>query len=46
MAKFSGKIGYIQMIEKKPGYWVENVIERSYYGEDRKSTRLNSSHAT
>lgn len=33
MAKFSGKIGYIQMIEKKPGYWVENVIERPYYGD-------------
>lgn len=33
MAKFSGKIGYYQMVEKKPGYWVEDIIERHYYGD-------------
>lgn len=40
MAKFSGNIGYIQMLEKKPGYWVEDTIERPYYGD---ITRLMSS---
>ena len=33
MAKFSGKIGYYQMVEKKHGYWVEDIIERHYYGD-------------
>lgn len=40
MAKFSGKIGYFQMVEKKPGYWVEEIIERPYFGD---ITRLLSS---
>lgn len=33
MAKFSGKIGYIKSVEKKPGYWVEDAIERPYFGD-------------
>lgn len=33
MAKFSGKIGFSQMVEKKPGYWVEDIVERPYYGD-------------
>lgn len=33
MAKFSGKIGYVQTVEIEPGYWDEQVIERQYYGD-------------
>lgn len=41
MAKFSGKIGYVQPVEEKPGYWVEKAIERPYYGD---ITRLSSGY--
>lgn len=33
MAKFYGKIGYIQTVESEPGYWEEKAIEREYYGD-------------
>jgi len=33
MAKFYGKIGYIQPVESEPGYWEEKAIEREYYGD-------------
>lgn len=33
MAKYYGKIGYAELVEKAPGVWVEDIIEREYYGE-------------
>lgn len=33
MAKYCGKIGFIVTVEKKPGVWVEEPIERTYYGD-------------
>ena len=40
MAKFYGKIGYIQTVESEPGYWEEKAIEREYYGDiTRNSSR-------
>lgn len=33
MAKFFGKVGYIQTVESEPGYWEEQTIERDYYGD-------------
>ena len=40
MAKFYGKIGYIQTVESEPGYWDEKAIEREYYGDiTRNSSR-------
>lgn len=33
MAKYYGKIGYAELVEKAPGVWVENIIERDYYGD-------------
>lgn len=45
MAKFYGNIGYMQMIEKKPGVWKEEIVEHAYYGElVRNNRRLQSSN--
>ena len=33
MAKFSGKVGYIELKETSPGVWTEEVTERQYYGD-------------
>lgn len=37
MAKFYGKIGYIKTIETAPGIWVEQAIEKAYYGDLQKN---------
>lgn len=43
MAKFYGKIGYAETKETKPGVWVEQITEHSYYGDiTRNSRRLQS----
>lgn len=44
MAKFYGKIGYVQTVEKivdgrSTGVFEEQVIERFYYGDLRRNTR-------
>ena len=34
MAKWCGKIGFADpMVEIKPGIWMPEIVERSYYGE-------------
>lgn len=33
MARFSGKVGYIQTVESEPGYWEEKAVERTYFGD-------------
>lgn len=33
MAKFHDAVGYAELIEKEPGVWVENIIERTYSGD-------------
>lgn len=33
MAKFSGKVGYINSVETAPGVWEEQYIEKQYYGD-------------
>lgn len=38
MAKFCGKIGYIQTVESEPGYWEEKTIEREYFGDITRNT--------
>ena len=44
MAKFYGKIGYINSVEVEPGVWENQVIERPYYGDlTRNSSRFQSS---
>ena len=44
MNKFYGKIGYAILEETVPGVWVEQIVERSYYGDViRNIRRLQSS---
>lgn len=33
MAKFSGKIGFVQTVETSPGVWTDKVTEKSYKGD-------------
>ena len=40
MAKYYGKIGYAEMKETEPGIWEETIVERPYYGDTIKNTRL------
>lgn len=43
MAKWFGKIGFAVEVEKTPGVWVKDIVERNYYGEvSRNSRRLQS----
>lgn len=46
MAKFYGKIGYIQTVETEPGIWVEKAIERDYYGDITRNTSRYQSNGT
>lgn len=40
MAKFCSKIGFAKSVEKTPGVWDDEIIERKYYGDFvRKSFR-------
>ena len=44
MAKWYGKIGFADTVETEPGVWVEQIVERSYYGDlIRNSRRLQNS---
>lgn len=40
MAKWYGKIGYAVTVEATPGDWVEEITERSYYGDVIRNSRL------
>lgn len=33
MAKFHGDIGFVMMVETKPGVWEESQTERKYFGD-------------
>ena len=33
MAKWYGKIGFVETIETEPGIWEEQITERQYYGD-------------
>ncbi len=40
MARFYGAVGYAGgTIEEKPGVFVENIVERNYYGDITRNTR-------
>jgi len=39
MAKFYGKIGYVETVETSPGVWEEQITERNYYGDIIRNTR-------
>lgn len=33
MAKFYGEIGYGVSVEKAPGVWADDIVEKQYYGD-------------
>lgn len=39
MAKWFGKVGYVELVETSPGVWTEVVTERDYYGDFVRNTR-------
>lgn len=39
MPKFFGAVGFVNTVETKPGVWVEQEIERKYYGDLVRNTR-------
>lgn len=46
MARYHGKVGYAETVEESPGVYVENITERSYFGDViRNSRRLTAGDA-
>lgn len=39
MARFYGKVGYGQTVEKAPGVWEDNITEIQYYGDVIRNSR-------
>ena len=39
MARYSGMIGYAEVVETKPGIWIEQITERHYYGDVNRAVR-------
>lgn len=39
MAKFHGKVGYGESVEESPGVWVDQITERSYFGDVTRNLR-------
>lgn len=39
MARFRGSVGYSKTVEKTPGVWVGEIVEREYTGDVIKNTR-------
>lgn len=39
MAKFYGVIGFAELVEERPGVWVEKIIPHNYYGDLIRNTR-------
>lgn len=39
MAKFYGAVGYAETVERSPGVWVEEIVERNYFGEQKRYSR-------
>lgn len=39
--RYSGKIGYFETVETKPGYYEEKIVPRSYQGDVVRITKRN-----
>jgi hypothetical protein len=39
MARFHGRVGYGGTVEKNPGVWVDDIVERSYFGDVIRNAR-------
>lgn len=46
MAKFYGMIGYAQNVESAPGVWIEEILEKPYYGDFSRNRRKLESGST
>jgi len=46
MAKFYGNIGFAEQKEVKPGIWVEQIVEKSYYGDTMRNPNINVTQQT
>lgn len=46
MAKWCGKIGFTTRVEAEPCVWVDEVVEKQYYGEAIRITRRNQSNSS
>lgn len=40
MARFCGKVGYVNTVEVEPGIWAEEVTEKTYFGDVIRNTRM------
>ena len=38
MAKFHGVVGFAERVETEPGVWVEQITERTYFGDVLQNT--------
>ena len=39
MARFFGRVGYGEAVETSPGVWIDEVVEREYYGDVIRNAR-------
>ena len=39
MARFHGRVGYGESVETAPGVWVDDIVERSYFGDVIRNVR-------
>lgn len=39
MARFHGRVGYGEAVETTPGVWVDQITERSYFGDVVRNSR-------
>ena len=39
MARFFGRVGYGESVETTPGVWIDQITERSYYGDVIRNAR-------
>jgi hypothetical protein len=39
MARYSGKVGFGTQVESAPGVWVDEITERSYFGDVNRNIR-------
>jgi hypothetical protein len=39
MARFFGRVGYGETVEKAPGVYVDDIVERSYFGDVVRNAR-------
>lgn len=46
MAKFYGNIGFAEQVEVRPGVWVEQIIEKPYYGDLTRNPNINITQAS